>query len=523
VTQIKISALPAATALAPGDLLPLVDVSDISQAATGTTKKLTVAEIIAGNVAMLPSGDTTGVADDAALAAAIAALPAGGTIWLAPGDFYTAAGWVPPAQTTAGTTGGNPVCLQGSGATNLRLGSAASGPVTFIYYHRTSLYGSTQTNNQPAGFVRDIYIDGTGAAAGSVGLDMGDGENHSCSGITINNFTADYCVGFRQNNAVGWTEKCRFQVTVFHCAIAATIDCAGSSRTSHEYNTFDIMMMQFLDGQQGLIVQGGAATGGCAINLHGNMQAGTATTQGAFAYTSSAATSRFTLPGGTALANGTPVILTGPGTGGFTNSQVYFTLAASANTVQLSETPGGTPVTVTVGGSGTMTTAVSALLVTGQLAGEFSTVQKCSLRMKVESAAGAVAANAVTLGSAANAIQHVEGRICHSLGDSVLNGGEFTFRGLIEGDAGLSQAYPGAASGTTQTTQPAFPGSGTPKYNYGPDFTVCVAGGTVTAISVSGVATGLTAGAFLVPAGGYITVTGTPASYLWVPATQTQY
>lgn len=48
MAEIKISALNAATeALASGDLLPFVDISDTSGAASGTTKKLTVAQLVA--------------------------------------------------------------------------------------------------------------------------------------------------------------------------------------------------------------------------------------------------------------------------------------------------------------------------------------------------------------------------------------------------------------------------------------------------------------------------------------------
>jgi len=43
----KISALTALAGIADGDLLPIVDVSDTTQASTGTTKKATFAELMA--------------------------------------------------------------------------------------------------------------------------------------------------------------------------------------------------------------------------------------------------------------------------------------------------------------------------------------------------------------------------------------------------------------------------------------------------------------------------------------------
>lgn len=48
MADIKISALSALTDVAVGDLLPIVDVSDTTQAATGSTKKVTITNLTAG-------------------------------------------------------------------------------------------------------------------------------------------------------------------------------------------------------------------------------------------------------------------------------------------------------------------------------------------------------------------------------------------------------------------------------------------------------------------------------------------
>ena len=87
-----------------------------------------------------------------------------------------------------------------------------------------------------------------------------------------------------------------------------------------------------------------------------------------------------------------------------------------------------------------------------------------------------------------------------NLTNSNWNGAEFSFSGPI-GDANLSTAWP-------STTLPASPGTW---QNKGPNALACVSGGTVSAISVNGAATGLTSGAFYVCAGGTITVTYTVA------------
>jgi len=87
-----------------------------------------------------------------------------------------------------------------------------------------------------------------------------------------------------------------------------------------------------------------------------------------------------------------------------------------------------------------------------------------------------------------------------NLTNSVWNGAEFSFDGPI-GDPNLSTAWPSVA----------LPATGVAWQNKGPNALVCVSGGTVSAISVNGAATGLTSGAFFVCAGGTLTVTYTVA------------
>ncbi len=66
-------------------------------------------------------------------------------------------------------------------------------------------------------------------------------------------------------------------------------------------------------------------------------------------------------------------------------------------------------------------------------------------------------------------------------------------------------------------TSPGIPSSTTPYTNaFGVDCTVCVSGGTVTAIAIGGTATGLTSGAFRVPANQTITLTYSAApTWVW--------
>jgi hypothetical protein len=182
--------------------------------------------------------------------------------------------------------------------------------------------------------------------------------------------------------------------------------------------------------------------------------------------------------------------------------------------------------------NGTPTGGVAALTITGSDGnGNYTQFYSSEIVMKIEGNPGVSPGNtppyAIYLGSSSNAIQQCHGIITHSLTTSVLNNGEFSFRGLIPGDSGLSVIYTGSpGSGETSSSQPTLPATNTAQQNYGPDTMVYVNGGTVTGVSLSGVATNQTSGGFFLPAGGYITVkyTGTPApTWTWVPASRSSF
>jgi hypothetical protein len=75
-----------------------------------------------------------------------------------------------------------------------------------------------------------------------------------------------------------------------------------------------------------------------------------------------------------------------------------------------------------------------------------------------------------------------------------------------------------AANTTAAFTQPAVPATTVAYTNaFGVDCSVYVSGGTVTAVAIAGTTTGLTSGAFLVPAGQTITLTYSSApSWMWL-------
>ena len=174
-----------------------------------------------------------------------------------------------PEQTTSGVAGGLPCSLMGSGAaTVLNLVGPAS---TAIFAHRSNNYNPQFgiPAQHTMGFIRDLVIDGTSAAAGSVGLDAGSGWGLDAN-VTIVNFTASGCVAFNQINRNNWTEKCRFRLSLMNNATAAVVGAQSGSALSHDYNEFDFYIFTN-DGQNGIVVQDGSHVGGPFFRIHGNV------------------------------------------------------------------------------------------------------------------------------------------------------------------------------------------------------------------------------------------------------------
>ena len=432
-----------------------------------------------------PSGDTSGVTDQAAIATALNALTNGGVVTLAPGDFYVSssttqvAGQSPPAntciflpqQTTTGTSGGNPLSLVGAGAaTTIHVVGAG---VTGIYAHRSSGYGAQfglNPTDLTGGFIRHLVVSGenpagTLTATGvSTGIDCGDAWGFQIEDVSVANFTGTGSIGIKQILRVFWNEKQKFQVHLLNNDTAMVITTAIVSDSTHhssEYNWYDITMICYAN--QGGVICDGVNMGGSQFFLKGNMNKTTSTT---------------TPPNG---SYGTP-------------------LAAFSIVNQV-----GTPTTGEV------------RLYNGQL------------WMKVEGNQGTGTGSQVypygIYCDGTGNFQQCAGFISHSLTNSKLNNSEFSFKGALSGDPNLAQAFPGApGSGNTAVSQPAVPSSGTAQQNYGPDFQVCITGGTVSGISVNGLSSGLTSGTFFVSAGASITVnyTVTP-SWHWLPAAQMSF
>jgi len=170
----KITALAAITVVDPAaDVLPIVDISDTSMAASGTTKKITSNQILgSGGTATLASatitgaatvGTTLGVTGVSTFAAGTALLPALTTT----GDTNTGI-YYPAADTFAVTTGGTER-LRVNSSGNVGIGVTPSAWVSTFKALQASTYASFAGNSDDklTDVGNNFYNDGTGKFVGN--------------------------------------------------------------------------------------------------------------------------------------------------------------------------------------------------------------------------------------------------------------------------------------------------------------------------------------------------------------------
>jgi hypothetical protein len=168
-----------------------------------------------------------------------------------------------PTVSVLGAGNSTIISYIGSGACFYSHGSNASFTPTF------------QTN----GFFRDLVIDGSNAAGGAIGLDIGDGWGIDVSGLVVRHFNADATSrGLYLCNRVIWSEKDRFAASIMDCSKAVVMDTQGPGLPSHMYSVYDFMIYAE-PGQNGLIIQGGAEPSRCSFRIRGNMKTNTTSTQ----------------------------------------------------------------------------------------------------------------------------------------------------------------------------------------------------------------------------------------------------
>lgn len=128
--------------------------------------------------------------------------------------------------------------------------------------------------NAKAGFVVNGTIDGTGAAAGAVGIESGNVVGASWDGVVVQNFTGAGSVGwdFRNSAAptVGWMERCRFVVDSRNNKICYRFR-ADSGQSSYLYNDFADMRFNVDAGQTAFQTVSPSQVFDCQLNLRGNV------------------------------------------------------------------------------------------------------------------------------------------------------------------------------------------------------------------------------------------------------------
>lgn len=196
-----------------------------------------------------------GITDDtAAFQAAVNRAPTGSVVYLPAGSYLLSSTvTVPPQVSLLGSGPGTVISYTGSGACLSQHGSNASFTPTF------------RTN----GFLRDFTIDGSNAAAGAIGLDIGDGWGINVD-ITIRHFNGAGSIGLYLVNRSIWSEKCRFVASVQDCTNLVVVDVQGGL-PSHVYSDYQFYLFANAN-QNGIVLNNGAELSSSTIFVRGNFQ-----------------------------------------------------------------------------------------------------------------------------------------------------------------------------------------------------------------------------------------------------------
>lgn len=231
-----------------GNLAALSDVSDLPSG-----------EFIGATIS--PSNDATGATDPANLAAALAS---SNSVTLLPGTYY--------GNTTAQVGLGQYVYGPGHNAATWR--SVVSTAIPAFQQVNTGAYSGTQ-NSAITGFT----IDGSGAAAGAIGVQAGDIVRLKHD-LNITGFNGAGSIGAYLINANYWTEQGEFKYFINNCSTGVKCDQSGAGTNSFDRCRFDVTFNQTVN-QAGFVVAG--ATAGinlleCDLRLVGNWAGSSAST-----------------------------------------------------------------------------------------------------------------------------------------------------------------------------------------------------------------------------------------------------
>lgn len=273
--------------LAPGDKMPVVNVSDFTtdpHGSAGSDQYMTVADL-AGTVAQVlyPSADTSGATDAAAIVAAIAALPGGaGLIRLAP-----TADWnIECGQVTAATA----VYID---ATGCWISARGAGDV--FRFVDSSTYLSRGI--QGGGILGFPVIDGTHVTGNSSAVHAGDILQLTMD-VQVQNFTGGTTSkGCWFDNQNYWAEQMRGRIFASNCTAHVVFDVSGTPATtatgSYDRADLSIYVIPGSSAQDAVVFQSGTVIVDGALRIAGNFTgAGSAPSSAVLRLTGTASGSR---------------------------------------------------------------------------------------------------------------------------------------------------------------------------------------------------------------------------------------
>lgn len=453
----------------------------------------------------------------------------GARVILGYGLFNLKSGIVKPAS----------VALMGQGAGS-RLMQNFTG--TGVYAHRTAGYGGQFGNpaQQGTGYIRDFVLDGSGAGPGSIGLDVGDGIGIDVRGVQCVNYSATST--FNANAAGVLTLPAGVSLPNGLPVIMQGNALPGTANPGFVYyvanSAGNTCTLQTAFGGTGVTFSG-AGSGVLLCSIGMRITDYIFWSEKSYGYNVLCSN------------NAIQVVMdtTNPGGGGgdvsLEYNEVILNMFCNAGQQGLAVAGGANLGGVRLWTYGNMSGIPNGLTVaqtgcawitfSGMDSGGDSPSRLYSgeLHMKAEGNPGngqnGVYPYAILCATGNEYVRSSAGHITHSLSNSLLNGGEFSFNGMALDDTGLSGVFPSNfVSGTqnapgTQAGQPTVPPSGKKFLNYSMAQTVYITAGTAgCTVTKNGAAVTFAAGVtlpFTMNAAEELSLTYTNApTWVWVPA-----
>lgn len=247
----KIVDYSALTTAAGNDLLVINDTSDTTMSAQGTTKKITVANLLLG---LAPSGDTSGATDYANISGLVTLA---GQAILQAGQFYIGTNTIALVQKQN---------LKGAGSalTNIQY----TGTTTALTVGLTGSF----TGGEFAGHVDGITFDGYSAGSSAVGMQYGNIQGLNSRDLAFTGFAGK---GIYFLNSPGdWAEESTMQCRLVQCGTygSATSGAVVFDNSSFDYSVFDFTIVSS-PGTHGVLLQNGAQLRGPGFRMRGNFYA----------------------------------------------------------------------------------------------------------------------------------------------------------------------------------------------------------------------------------------------------------